>query len=72
MNKEYDLIFIDQFLTASIYYSANYGYIPYPLSKDGDPLDVLGFHHILLVVGSIIQSRPVGIYGGWTGGLHSS
>ena len=41
MNKEYDSIFIDRFLTTAMFYPANYGYIPHTLSEDGDPLDVL-------------------------------
>ncbi|MFU0502465.1 inorganic diphosphatase, partial [Acinetobacter baumannii] len=28
MNKEFDAIFIDRFLTTSMFYPANYGYIP--------------------------------------------
>ncbi|MFW2724285.1 inorganic diphosphatase, partial [Acinetobacter baumannii] len=38
MNKEFDAIFIDRFLTTSMFYPANYGYIPKTLSEDGDPL----------------------------------
>ncbi|WP_296277952.1 inorganic diphosphatase [uncultured Acinetobacter sp.] len=38
--------------------------MPYPLSKDGDPLDLLGFiSSYPVVVGSVIQSCPVGVYG---------
>ncbi|KAF1027435.1 MAG: Inorganic pyrophosphatase [Acinetobacter bereziniae] len=61
MNKEYDAIFIDRFLTTSMYYPANYGYIPQTLSEDGDPLDVLVISPYPVVIGSVIRSRPVGV-----------
>ena len=61
MNKEYDTIFIDRFLTTAMFYPANYGYIPHTLSEDGDPLDVLVISPYPVVVGSVIRSRPVGV-----------
>lgn len=41
MNKEYNALFVDRFLSMAMSYPANYGYIPQTLSEDGDPLDVL-------------------------------
>ncbi len=61
MNKEFDAIFIDRFLTTSMFYPANYGYIPKTLSEDGDPLDVLVLSPYPVVIGSVIRSRPVGV-----------
>ncbi|MCU4361308.1 inorganic diphosphatase [Acinetobacter sp. WU_MDCI_Abxc22] len=61
MNKEFDTVFIDRFLTTSMFYPANYGYIPQTLSEDGDPLDVLVISPYPVVIGSVIRSRPVGV-----------
>lgn len=61
MNKEFDSIFIDRFLTTSMFYPANYGYIPKTLSEDGDPLDVLVISPYPVAIGSVIRSRPVGV-----------
>ncbi|MBP1488336.1 MULTISPECIES: inorganic diphosphatase [Acinetobacter calcoaceticus/baumannii complex] len=61
MNKEFDTVFIDRFLTTSMFYPANYGYIPHTLSEDGDPLDVLVISPYPVAIGSVIRSRPVGV-----------
>lgn len=61
MNKEYDAIFIDRFLSTAMFYPANYGYIPQTLSEDGDPLDVLVISPYPVVIGSVIRSRPIGV-----------
>jgi len=61
MNKEFDSIFIDRFLTTAMFYPANYGYIPRTLSEDGDPLDVLVISPYPVAIGAVIRSRPVGV-----------
>lgn len=61
MNKEYDALFVDRFLSTAMSYPANYGYIPETLSEDGDPLDVLVLAPYPVVAGSVIRSRPVGV-----------
>lgn len=61
MNKEYDALFVDRFLSTAMVYPANYGYIPQTLSDDGDPLDVLVLAPYAVVAGSVIRSRPVGV-----------
>ncbi|WHP06190.1 MULTISPECIES: inorganic diphosphatase [Acinetobacter] len=61
MNKEYNALFVDRFLSTAMSYPANYGYIPQTLSEDGDPLDVLVLAPYPVVAGSVIRSRPVGV-----------
>ena len=61
VNKEYDALFIDRFLTTAMFYPANYGYIPKTLSEDGDPIDVLVFAPYPVAIGSVIRSRPIGV-----------
>lgn len=61
VDKESGVLFVDRFLTTSMYYPANYGYIPQTLSEDGDPVDVLVVTPIPLISGSVIRSRVVGM-----------
>jgi inorganic pyrophosphatase len=60
VNKEYDALLVDRFLSTAMSYPSNYGYIPQTLSEDGDPLDVFVIAPHAVAVGSVIRSRPVG------------
>lgn len=61
VNKEYDALLVDRFLSTAMSYPSNYGYIPQTLSEDGDPLDVFVITPYAVVVGSVIRSRPIGV-----------
>lgn len=61
VDKATGALFVDRFLTTSMYYPANYGYIPQTLSEDGDPVDVLVVTPIPLLSGSVIRCRVVGM-----------
>lgn len=61
VDKESGALFVDRFMTTSMYYPANYGYIPNTLSEDGDPVDVLVITPIPLLSGSVIRCRVVGM-----------
>ena len=61
MDKETGALFVDRFMTTSMRYPCNYGYIPHTLSKDGDPVDVLVLTPAPLISGSVVRSRPVGV-----------
>jgi inorganic pyrophosphatase len=61
VNKEYDALLVDRFLSTAMSYPSNYGYIPQTLSEDGDPLDVFVIAPHAVAVGSVIRSRPVGV-----------
>jgi inorganic pyrophosphatase len=41
VDKETGAVFVDRFMSTSMHYPCNYGYIPRTLSDDGDPCDVL-------------------------------
>ena len=41
VDKETGAIFVDRFMSTSMHYPTNYGYVPRTLSGDGDPVDVL-------------------------------
>jgi inorganic pyrophosphatase len=60
-DKESNAIFVDRFLTTSMSYPCNYGFIPHTLSDDGDPADVLVVGDIPLLPGSVIACRPIGV-----------
>lgn len=61
IDKNSSAIFVDRFMTAPMFYPANYGYIPNTLADDGDPLDVLVVTPYPVVPGSVIRCRPVGV-----------
>lgn len=61
LNKESGTIEVDRVLFSSIYYPANYGFIPSTLSNDGDPIDILVINENAFQAGSIIQCRLVGV-----------
>ena len=60
IEKEYDAVFVDRF-SNTMFYPANYGYVPNTLADDGDPLDVLVVTPYPVQPGSIIRARPIGI-----------
>ncbi|MCB1877982.1 MAG: inorganic diphosphatase [Chromatiales bacterium] len=61
VDKNSGAMFVDRFMTAAMFYPANYGYVPHTLSKDGDPVDVLVVTPHPLISGSVIRCRPVGV-----------
>ncbi len=61
LDKETGAMFVDRFMTTSMHYPCNYGYVPHTLSKDGDPVDVLVVTPYPLIPGSVIRCRPVGV-----------
>lgn len=61
LDKETGAMFVDRFLSTSMHYPCNYGYVPHTLSKDGDPVDVLVLSPMPLISGAVIRCRPVGV-----------
>lgn len=60
-NKDTGLLEVDRFLSVSMSYPANYGFIPNTLADDGDPLDVLVITKFPVAPGCIINARPIGV-----------
>ncbi|WP_110673946.1 inorganic diphosphatase [Salinicola sp. RZ23] len=60
-HKPSGTLFVDRFLSTSMVYPANYGFIPQTLSEDGDPIDVLVLTPCPLDPGVVIRSRPIGM-----------
>ncbi len=61
LDKQTGAMFVDRFMSSSMHYPCNYGYVPHTLSRDGDPVDVLVLTPYPLISGSVIQCRPVGV-----------
>ncbi|WMY95621.1 MAG: inorganic diphosphatase [Arsenophonus sp.] len=61
INKIYDVIFVDRFVSTPMFYPCNYGYINNTISLDGDPIDVLVPTPYPLQSGVVIHCRPIGV-----------
>lgn len=61
VDKDTGALFVDRFLVTSMFYPANYGYVPNTLSEDGDPVDVLVITPVPLISGSVIPTRLIGM-----------
>jgi len=60
-DKSSGAIFVDRYLYTSMFYPANYGFIPNTLYDDGDPVDVLVVGRMPLVPGCVVACRPIGV-----------
>lgn len=61
VNKDCGTMFVDRFLSTSMVYPTNYGYIPQTLSEDGDPVDVMVLSPSPVIAGSVIRARVIGM-----------
>lgn len=61
VDKETGALHVDRFMTATMRYPCDYGYIPNTLAEDGDPLDALVVSPFPLLSGCIIRVRPIGM-----------
>lgn len=59
-NKELGLLQVDRFLSTSMTYPCNYGFIPNTHAGDGDPVDVLVLTQFPLASSVLISVRPIG------------
>jgi len=61
LDKESGMLKLDRVLYASMYYPANYGFIPQTFCDDKDPLDILVLSQIEVVPMCIISARVIGV-----------
>jgi inorganic pyrophosphatase len=61
LDKTSGALFVDRFLHTSMFYPANYGFIPQTLAQDGDPMDILVVSQVPVVPGAVIRCRPIGV-----------
>lgn len=61
VDKQSGMVSVDRFLSTSMTYPCDYGFIPHTLSEDGDPTDVLVVCPYPLFPGVVIRCRPLGL-----------
>ena len=61
VDKKTRAIFVDRFMSTSMHYPCNYGYVPKTISDDGDPVDVLVITPFPLIPGVVVRCRPIGV-----------
>jgi len=61
VDKNAELLFVDRFMSTSMHYPCDYGFVPKTLCEDGDPVDVLVVAPFRLLSSCVISCRPVGL-----------
>ena len=61
LDKESGLLILDRVLYSSMYYPANYGFIPRTYCDDKDPLDILIFSQIEVVPMCLVEAKIIGV-----------
>jgi inorganic pyrophosphatase len=61
LDKDSGALVVDRFVSTSMFYPCNYGFIPNTLGADGDPLDVLLISNFPVFPMSVVKVRPVGV-----------
>ena len=61
LDKESGLLKLDRVLYSSVYYPANYGFIPQTYCDDKDPLDILILSQIEVVPLCIVPAKIIGV-----------
>lgn len=61
LDKESGMLMLDRVLFSSMYYPANYGFIPKTYCDDKDPLDILVLSQITIVPMCIVSAKVIGV-----------
>lgn len=61
LDKETGMLTLDRVLFSSMYYPANYGFIPQTYCDDGDPLDILVLSQIAIVPMCTVPAKVIGV-----------
>lgn len=61
LDKDSGMIKLDRVLYSSVYYPANYGFIPRSYGEDKDPLDILVISQIDVVPMCLVPSKVIGV-----------
>jgi len=70
LDKRSGMLILDRVLFASMYYPANYGFIPQTYCDDNDPLDILVLSQITIVPMCIVSAKVIGVMRMLDGGEH--
>ena len=61
LDKETGMLRLDRVLYSSVYYPANYGFIPQALGKDNDPLDILVLSQVAIQPLCVLNAKVIGV-----------
>ena len=61
LDKQSGLLKLDRVIFSSMYYPANYGFIPRTYCDDKDPLDILVLSQITIVPMCIVSAKVIGV-----------
>ena len=61
LDKESGLLKMDRVLFSSVYYPANYGFIPRTYCDDDDPLDIVVLSQIQIVPMCLVEAKVIGV-----------
>ena len=61
LDKDSGMLILDRVLYSSVYYPANYGFIPQTFCDDKDPLDILVISQIAVVPMCIVEAEVIGV-----------
>lgn len=61
LDKESGLLKMDRVLYSSVYYPANYGFIPQTYCDDDDPLDIMVFSQIEIQPLCLVDAKVIGV-----------
>jgi inorganic pyrophosphatase len=61
LDKATGLLRVDRVLYSSVFYPANYGFVPRTYCPDGDPLDVLVLGQEEVAPGVLMRARAIGV-----------
>lgn len=61
LDKESGLLKMDRVIYSSMYYPANYGFIPQTYCDDNDPLDILVLSQIAIVPMCLVEAKVIGV-----------
>ncbi|MBR9923232.1 MAG: inorganic diphosphatase [Bacteroidetes bacterium] len=61
LDKESGMLKLDRVLYSSMYYPANYGFIPQTYCDDHDPLDILVLSQITVVPMCLVSAKVIGV-----------
>ena len=61
LDKESGMLKMDRVLYSSVYYPANYGFIPQTYCDDKDPLDILVLSQIDIVPFCLVPAKVIGV-----------
>ena len=61
LDKETGMLRLDRVLYSSVFYPANYGFIPQTLGEDNDPLDILVLSQIEIQPLCIVNAKVIGV-----------